>query len=94
MDVNFGQGTWSMNNFYATNTNGTITGNTFEATSMVATNQRVIRDDSFVEGTFVGTNANQLTGMANIVKLKSETNATVHKNIKVILNGYQSIASD
>ena len=90
MDVNFGEGKWSMNNFYATNTNGTITGNTFEATSMVATNKRVIRDDSFVEGTFVGTNASQLTGMANIVKLKSKTNDTVHKNIKVILNGSQS----
>lgn len=91
MNVDFGQGSWSMNDFYVTNTSGTITGNTFKSDSIVATNNRGIDKTSFVKGTFIGSDASKLIGEANIIKTKSVNNSTFHNNVKVIFNGSKMV---
>lgn len=96
MVVDFNKGSWKMNGLYGTNiTNGSISGNTFSSNGSIELTKKSkkqgfekLGDNSYVSGSFFGSQAAKVAGTANIIrehkKSKNDTNHTI------LFNSYQT----
>lgn len=92
MNVNFSQGTWTLNGLHGFNTAGVVDGNTFMSNSITGTRNTLpgstdftgytIDNGSYVKGTFIGSDASKVMGQTKINATNNGTTTTFRSIIE------------